>query len=79
MKITNKIERTNFFMNIIEKIDSNTKLAFLVSIFVSVIVHFAIYANDIHNADCLAIGVYNGFNRWEISLRKMGINHIKFN
>lgn len=76
--IKNKIEKNNFFSNIIKKIDCNTKLAFFLSIFVSIIVHFAVYANDIHNADCLAIGVYNGFNRWEISLRKMGINYIKF-
>lgn len=76
MKIDkNKFEPNQFFSNIFKKIDNNAKLAFTASIIVSIIVHFMVYANDIHNADCLAVGMYNGLNRWEISLRKMGYNY----
>ena len=69
-----KTEPNEIFSKLVKKIYFNTKLAFFTTIIIGLLVHCAIYARDIHDPDCLLVGVSYGKCTWEVSLREMDVS-----
>lgn len=73
MKIKKKTPN-EVVLDIASKFTFERKLAFLLTIIISFIIHFPIMANDINNPDDILFGDFHGFSKWELSLGRWALS-----